>query len=310
MTNYIPQGARIAYARRNTANRINVASLPRPQLKPTPPVAQNIATETAPQPEQETTIAATAAAQSPIKTAEETTVSNVAIAAVAPAKKSLIDTGMLAQIKTENTTAAPTKPKISKPLLISAAMAEEVDDRALTLARALNISTEAETPEHAIDTPETPQIAAPKIIAAVTQSKPSQASPTDAAPQLQLASLGMKVVDVITPPKLASRAHQGHAVQATVIPAPKPKTEASQKTPKKWAVQVGAFANKTSAKNAATKAKGAIKRMISKGQPLTKRKGKFYRAQIVGLSKIEAQQACRMLKGKGTDCLTIRSDAT
>jgi D-alanyl-D-alanine carboxypeptidase len=73
-----------------------------------------------------------------------------------------------------------------------------------------------------------------------------------------------------------------------------------------WAVQVGAFARQDSARDAASKASKQLAQLASDAEVAVVGTGKtLYRARIVGLSEASAQEACRFLRQKGTDCVTI-----
>jgi D-alanyl-D-alanine carboxypeptidase len=82
-----------------------------------------------------------------------------------------------------------------------------------------------------------------------------------------------------------------------------------------YGIQVGAYSKYRAAQKAAqTAAKSeseilADARIIIDSQKMNNG-GKVYRARVAGLSKSDAQTACRNLKAKSTDCLVLKMDPT
>ncbi|HET6158235.1 MAG TPA: D-alanyl-D-alanine carboxypeptidase [Dongiaceae bacterium] len=81
-----------------------------------------------------------------------------------------------------------------------------------------------------------------------------------------------------------------------------------------YGVQVGAYSKYNAAQKAAQTATSAESlladaRIIIDTQKMNNG-GKLYRARVAGLSKNDAQAACRNLKAKRTDCLVLRIDPT
>ena len=73
-----------------------------------------------------------------------------------------------------------------------------------------------------------------------------------------------------------------------------------------WTIQVGAFSRQVSAQDAATKAFGQLAQLVNDAEVSVIGGGKaLYRARIVGLTEASAQEACRLLRQKGTDCMAI-----
>jgi D-alanyl-D-alanine carboxypeptidase len=73
-----------------------------------------------------------------------------------------------------------------------------------------------------------------------------------------------------------------------------------------WAVQVGAYSRQTSARDAAAKAMSQIKQLVANAEVAVIGGGKtLYRARIIGLTESSAQDACRLLRKKGTNCMAI-----
>lgn len=81
---------------------------------------------------------------------------------------------------------------------------------------------------------------------------------------------------------------------------------------KRWGVQVGAFNAYKPALQAATRATKKAGSLLKKAQIVVDegRKGssKLYRARLVGLTKQNAQAACKQLKAKAIDCLVFELD--
>lgn len=76
-----------------------------------------------------------------------------------------------------------------------------------------------------------------------------------------------------------------------------------------FGIQVGAYNKYQLAKNAALKAANTIKRKQSNviiDQSKNNGPASLYRARVAGLSKKEAEQACRSLKAKGTSCFIVQ----
>ena len=74
-----------------------------------------------------------------------------------------------------------------------------------------------------------------------------------------------------------------------------------------WAIQVGAYSRQTSARDAANKAMAQLKQLVASAEVAIVGGGKaLYRARIVGLTESSAQEACRLLRQRGTDCMAIK----
>jgi D-alanyl-D-alanine carboxypeptidase len=74
-----------------------------------------------------------------------------------------------------------------------------------------------------------------------------------------------------------------------------------------WAIQVGAYSRMTAAQDAAAKALSEIRQLAAGAEVAVAGGGgkALYRARIIGLTQSTAQQACRLLKQKGTDCMAM-----
>jgi D-alanyl-D-alanine carboxypeptidase len=79
-----------------------------------------------------------------------------------------------------------------------------------------------------------------------------------------------------------------------------------------WGIQVGAFNSYQPALKAATRASKRVADLVKDAQLVVdetaKGKSKLYRARLIGLSKHDAQAACRQLKKKAIDCLVFQAD--
>ena len=81
-----------------------------------------------------------------------------------------------------------------------------------------------------------------------------------------------------------------------------------------YAIQVAASRKLGWARKAVRKARRALPRSITRGTRVallrpSSYRGRLYRARIVGLSKREARNACRILAGRRLRCMTIRQKA-
>ena len=108
----------------------------------------------------------------------------------------------------------------------------------------------------------------------------------------------------------------GETVVAAAAPVPplKPEaTEGSAEVPaaEEWAVQVGAFNRYAPAHLAATRAAREVPGLLNLRVvivPSKSRRGRLYRARLVGLSQPEARSACRELRAKNFKCLAIKHE--
>jgi hypothetical protein len=80
----------------------------------------------------------------------------------------------------------------------------------------------------------------------------------------------------------------------------------------RWGIQVGAFNAYEPALNAAKRASKRVAKLVKNAQVVidetAKGKTTLYRARLVGLTKQNAQKACRQLKAKSIDCLVFQTD--
>jgi D-alanyl-D-alanine carboxypeptidase len=77
-----------------------------------------------------------------------------------------------------------------------------------------------------------------------------------------------------------------------------------------WGVQVGAFLKYDPAKQAATNAqreyRGLVDARVLVDQSKTQSGGTMYRSRLIGLSKADAETACKGLRKLGTACLVVK----
>ncbi len=96
------------------------------------------------------------------------------------------------------------------------------------------------------------------------------------------------------------------------ISAPAAGPSAAQSREFAWGIQVGAFNSYQPALKAATRASKRVADLVKDAQLVVdetaKGKSKLYRARLIGLSKHDAQAACRQLKKKAIDCLVFQAD--
>jgi D-alanyl-D-alanine carboxypeptidase len=99
---------------------------------------------------------------------------------------------------------------------------------------------------------------------------------------------------------------------ATSSPGPKiidvPPTRAAGR----WGVQVGAFYRYPPAEKAAQRASKQVPDLLGDSKikitHVRGRKGRIYRARLVGLQEAAARSACKRLKSADTDCLVVQTD--
>ena len=82
-----------------------------------------------------------------------------------------------------------------------------------------------------------------------------------------------------------------------------------------YGIQVGAYSKYNAAQKAAQKAATAESQLLADARIIIDTQkmnngSKLYRARVAGLSKTDAQTACRNLKAKRTDCLVLKIDPT
>lgn len=105
-------------------------------------------------------------------------------------------------------------------------------------------------------------------------------------------------------------------VEAVPLPPFKPESAAASdgssfaEGPTFWGVQVGAFYNRQPAKLAADRAASRAPDLLSQTRVMTPsikgRRGRIYRARLMGLTEAEARRACRRLEAARIDCLVVQ----
>jgi D-alanyl-D-alanine carboxypeptidase len=104
-----------------------------------------------------------------------------------------------------------------------------------------------------------------------------------------------------------SAAAQVASIEPTAAPATK-----SSGAKGRWGIQVGAFNAYEPALSAAKRASKRVAKWVKNAQVVVdetaKGKTTLYRARLVGLTKQNAQKACRQLKAKAIDCLVFQTD--
>jgi len=107
-----------------------------------------------------------------------------------------------------------------------------------------------------------------------------------------------------------TEAVQVASLEPTAVPAT---TKAKSSAAKgRWGIQVGAFNAYEPALSAAKRASKRVAKWVKNAQVVVdetaKGKTTLYRARLVGLSKQNAQKACRQLKAKAIDCLVFQTN--
>jgi hypothetical protein len=82
-----------------------------------------------------------------------------------------------------------------------------------------------------------------------------------------------------------------------------------------YGIQVGAYSKYNAAQKAAQTATSSEAQLLADARIIIDTQkmnngSKVYRARVAGLSKGDAQTACRNLKAKRTDCLVLKIDPT
>jgi D-alanyl-D-alanine carboxypeptidase len=108
------------------------------------------------------------------------------------------------------------------------------------------------------------------------------------------------------------------ATMASVSLAPAVAKPDSQSVANVWSgdqsqfgIQVGAYSKFKPAQKAAERAAKAVPDLLADGRIVIDRgHNSIYRARLFGLSKAEADAACKQLKAKQTDCLVVKADSS
>jgi D-alanyl-D-alanine carboxypeptidase len=127
---------------------------------------------------------------------------------------------------------------------------------------------------------------------------------------------GSAVLTASGAPSMVPTLKPGTGKKTLVAQAPAPDSQATTvvwKPEGNYGIQVGAYSKYNAAQNAAqvaTQAEPGLladARIIIDSQKMNNG-GKVYRARVAGLTKADAQTACRNLKAKRTDCLVLKID--
>jgi D-alanyl-D-alanine carboxypeptidase len=109
------------------------------------------------------------------------------------------------------------------------------------------------------------------------------------------------------PTPVAAKSGSTKVAGAAAAKSTKPANSASLgETLTSWAIQVGAYSRLNAAQDAAAKALSQVRQVAANAEIAVAGGGKaLYRARIIGLTQASAQEACRLLKQKGTDCMPM-----
>ena len=167
--------------------------------------------------------------------------------------------------------------------------------------------------------------------------KPAQAASVDAddQPVSAVKLAGLKGLAPLLKPGTRPEPKPAEAAIALATPALKPGTSPkvlkiaeaepfvpdAQSTTVVWkadgnyGIQVGAYSKYNAAQKAAQTATNAESQLLADARIIIDTQkmnngSKLYRARVAGLSKTDAQTACRNLKAKRTDCLVLKIDPT
>jgi len=164
-------------------------------------------------------------------------------------------------------------------------------------------------------TPALPGVVAGSDAATTTQTT-STAKP--GAP-LVLATSAMSNDELATTtsaadPATPSPAETAHVELASATNDAAPETDKTPDTKDRWGIQVGAFGAYKPAHAAALRASRIGPRILKTARLIVdeapKGANKLYRARLIGLSRPNAQLACRQLKSKSVPCLVFQADVT
>jgi D-alanyl-D-alanine carboxypeptidase len=138
---------------------------------------------------------------------------------------------------------------------------------------------------------------------------PAPAAVALAAPRGTAVALATPMLKPGTGPKVVKAAEAAPAApdsQATTV---------VWKAEGNYGIQVGAYSKYNAAQKAAQTASNSEAQLLAEARIVIDTQkmnngSKLYRARIAGLSKADAQTACRNLKAKRTDCLVLKIDPT
>jgi D-alanyl-D-alanine carboxypeptidase len=168
-----------------------------------------------------------------------------------------------------------------------------------------------------------------KFVSAPADPAPAVSAPAESMVEDVIANLLVKPAEADVPEE-ASKAATGLRLAGIkgLTPMLKPGTGSaiaaeapdSQATTVVWkpegnyGIQVGAYSRYSAAQKAAQTATTAEPKLLAEARIVIDTQkmnngSKLYRARVAGLSKADAQTACRNLEAKNTDCLVLRIDA-
>jgi D-alanyl-D-alanine carboxypeptidase len=144
-----------------------------------------------------------------------------------------------------------------------------------------------------------------------------------AAPKRKSAKAGAVAVASLIPPTkpdVATPPADSIEVETLQVASLEPVSTAAEDTAKGsistrvWGIQVGAFNSYEPALRAANRASKRVASLVKEAQVVVdetaKGKTTLYRARLIGLSKKNAQVACKKLKAKAIDCLVFQTEVT
>lgn len=106
-------------------------------------------------------------------------------------------------------------------------------------------------------------------------------------------------------PGLVSVAHAAALADPPVHPSPRVRVAMASAS---WGIQVGSFGNERQARDAAASARRAADGGEPRVESVNQRGRTLWRAQVVGLTAPEAQNACSMLGRRRAACIVLRPD--
>jgi D-alanyl-D-alanine carboxypeptidase len=144
-----------------------------------------------------------------------------------------------------------------------------------------------------------------------------------AAPKRKSAKAGaVAIASLIPPTKPDVATSQAGSIEVETlqvaslepVSTPAEDTAKGSTSTRVWGIQVGAFNSYEPALRAANRASKRVASLVKDAQVVVdetaKGKTTLYRARLIGLSKKNAQVACKKLKAKAIDCLVFQSDVT
>ncbi len=118
---------------------------------------------------------------------------------------------------------------------------------------------------------------------------------------------GFEKMDVPIAPRVAGRMPM---LVSAAVAAPPPPVVAPQRRPAaRWAVQVGSFTTERAARQAAVAARRIADSGEAKVETVTVQRKQSFRAQVIGLTHAEVQEACGLLSRRKIPCVPIRPEA-